>query len=105
MSRRRGRPLRGVALATLIVAALAAVLLAAGLVRLLGSAVRASRTGGEGGRDPQFAEPAEVVTRPPESEGEPLALEEDPSAAWEQGELTPVDKTVEELAREALSSG
>ena len=61
-----------------------------------------ARKGGSGGTDPQFAEPAETVTRPPELEGEgrPDGTDIDPSAQWEEVELTPVDKTAEELGRE-----
>ena len=80
---------------------MAAVLLILAL-RLLTGALRLSKSGGDATSDPQFAEPAETVTRPPEMKGEdglsPMA--DDPSARWEAVELTPVDKTAEELGRE-----
>ena len=103
MSRRgRGKPGLRVALIPLVVAA--AVLLAVLSVRLFVGALRLARTdGGSGEADPQFAQPAEAVTRPPEpaDEGQWPAMEEDPSANWDLGEQTPVDKTAEELSREA----
>ena len=79
-----------------------AILLIALAVRLVSGAVGMVRRGGSVGTDPQFAEPAETVTRPPELEGEgkPDAADADPSAQWEEVELTPVDKTAEELGRE-----
>ena len=54
-------------------------------------------------RDPQFAEPAENATRPPELDenGQPLDLGDDPSANWVYEAETPVDKTAAELSREA----
>ena len=103
MSRRRRRPLwpKAVGLAVVAVLAIVAVVLA---LRLLGGAIRLARTdGGEGIHDPQFAESAETVTRPPELMGDGVAPDgvEDPSAYWNLGEQTPVDKTAEELSREA----
>ena len=86
--------------------ALVAVLLVLLVVRLFSGALRLTRTGGgESTRDPQFAEPAETVTRPPElmSEGVWPAMEDDPSENWDLGEQTPVDKTAEELSREAAA--
>lgn len=82
--------------------AVAGVLLLLLMLRLVSGALNLTRHGGTGAPDPQFAEPAETVTRPPELNGEddaPQALD-DPSAAWAQVELTPVDKTAEELGRE-----
>jgi len=92
-----------VRLAVVAAVVAATALLAVGAVRLFTGALRLARTGGTGEPDPQFAEPAEVVTRPPElgGEGEYEPLPEDPSAGWDQGEQTPVDKTAEELSREA----
>lgn len=73
------------------------------LVKLISGALGMTRPAGPAAPDPQFAEPAQSVTRPPEMEGEgPLAESaENPSAGWDQGELTPVDKTADELGREA----
>lgn len=51
--------------------------------------------------DPMFAEPAEQVTRPPESDEDekPVVTEgDDPSLNWVYEELTPVEKTAAELA-------
>ena len=83
-------------------AAVVAALLLILALRLLTGALRLSKSGGDATPDPQFAEPAETVTRPPEMKGEdglsPTA--DDPSARWEAVELTPVDKTAEELGRE-----
>ena len=90
-----------------IAAALAvAILLIALVARLFTGALRLTRTdGGATERDPQFAEPAEGVTRPPEltEEGGIPAPSDDPSAGWDLGEQTPVDKTAEELSREAAA--
>ncbi len=85
--------------AAVIVIALVAVF----AVRLASGALNWTRVGGATDRDPQFAEPAESVTRPPEligESGDPGA-EGDPSEHWDLGEQTPVDKTAEELSREA----
>ena len=81
-----------------VVAALLLVL----VLRLVSGALSLSRTDGAGVPDPQFAEPAETVTRPPEMEGADgmAPMSTDPSAGWEETELTPVDKTAEELGRE-----
>lgn len=56
--------------------------------------------------DPQFAPPAETVTRPPEPDATvaPEALAEDPSLGWVYEAETPVDKTAEELSREAAAA-
>ena len=72
------------------------------MLRLVTGALNLTRTSGSGAPDPQFAEPAETVTRPPEINGEDGVAQtvDDPSAAWAQVELTPVDKTAEELGRE-----
>ena len=103
MSRRRKGPAqRWIGAGTLAVAAVVAVLLLVLVIRLFSGALRLSRTGGTGSPDPQFAEPVEAVTRPPEMEGEdgmPL-MSDDPSDDWAETELTPVDKTAEELGRE-----
>ena len=103
MSRRRESPARRwLGAGMLVVAAIVAVLLLVLVIRLATGALKLSRSGGSGTPDPQFAEPAQAVTRPPEMTGEagtsPVA--DDPSAAWEAVELTPVDKTAEELGRE-----
>ena len=103
MSRRRKSPAqRWIGIGVLIVTAVVAAALLVLLVRLFSGALSLSRTDGAGMPDPQFAEPAETVTRPPEMEGEdgmPL-MSEDPSDGWAETELTPVDKTAEELGRE-----
>ena len=82
--------------------AVIAVLLLILVIRLASGALNLSRSGGSGMPDPQFAEPAEIVTRPPDMNGEDGAAPaaDDPSAGWEETELTPVDKTAEELGRE-----
>jgi len=103
LSRRRKSPAqRWISVGLLIVGAAVVVLLLALVIRLFSGALNLSRADGAGTPDPQFAEPAEAVTRPPEMEGEdgtaPMA--DDPSAGWVETELTPVDKTAEELGRE-----
>ncbi|MBQ6374774.1 MAG: hypothetical protein IJJ45_09860 [Clostridia bacterium] len=53
--------------------------------------------------DPMFAEPAEVVTRPPEpdADGVPVVSgDDDPSRNWVYETLTPVERTAGELAGE-----
>ena len=100
--RRRSPARRWIGIVTPIVAAVVAVLLLALVIRLFSGALNLSHTDGAKTPDPQFAEPAEVVTRPPEMEWEDgkAAMSDDPSAGWAQTELTPVDKTAEELGRE-----
>ena len=103
MSRRRQSPAqRWIGIGALILSAAVAVLLLALVIRLFSGALNLSRTDVAGTPDPQFAEPAETVTRPPEMAGEDgmAAMPDDPSAGWIQTELTPVDKTAEELGRE-----
>ena len=103
MNRRRNAPrwtryaVAGVALIAAILAVSLAAQLFSGTLRLL------SADGGPTTRDPQFAEPAENATRPPELDenGQPLDLGEDPSANWVYEAETPVDKTAAELSREA----
>ena len=87
------------------VAAVAAVLAVILAVQLFSGTLRLLNTGGETTRDPQFAEPAESATRPPEldEDGWPVARDDDPSANWVYAEETPVDKTAEELSREAAA--
>ena len=91
--------------AAVTVIALALVLLA---VRLVSGSLLALRSdGGETVPDPQFAEPAELVTRPPEldePQGDSAPVDDDPSAHWDLGEQTPVDRTAEELSREAMAA-
>ena len=104
MSKRRGSPgPNGYGIAAIVAAVIVAVLLGALIVRLFSGALSLARPGGSGAPDPQFAEPAETVTRPPEmtGEGAPAELADDPSAGWEEVPQTPVDKTAEELGREA----
>lgn len=103
MSRRRRNPAQKWAgVGALAVAAVAAVLLLMLVIRLVSGALNLTRSKGPGTPDPQFAEPAEAVTRPPElnGEGAPGQIVDDPSAGWEQVDLTPVDKTADELGRE-----
>ena len=84
------------------VIAVVAVLLLWLAVRLFSGALRLVRNGGGTAPDPQFAEPVETVTRPPEliNEGVWPPMAEDPSDNWDLGEQTPVDKTAEQLSRE-----
>ena len=91
----------GVALVAAVLAVILAVQLLTGTLRLL------KTDGGETARDPQFAEPAEYATRPPEldEDGQPADLGDDPSASWVYEAETPVDKTAEELSREAEAEG
>ena len=104
MNRRRRAPgwTRWAVAAVAVIAAVLAVSLAA---QMIGGTLRLLRDGGATARDPQFAEPAETVTRPPELDGngEPVALDDDPSASWVYEAETPVDKTAEELSREAAA--
>lgn len=85
----------GVAAIAAVLAVVLAAQLFSGTLRLLNS--------GETTRDPQFAEPAESATRPPELDeyGRPVDPDADPSKDWVYEVETPVDKTAEELSREA----
>ena len=103
MSGRRRRPGQSWAgIVALAAAAVVAVVLLILVIRMAMAALNLTRSDGSGAVDPQFAEPAEAVTRPPEmaGEGAPAPVADDPSAAWEQVELIPVDKTADELGRE-----
>ena len=95
------------AVAVIVVVAALAILGIIFAARLLSGAIGFVRSGsGSGAPDPQFAEPTETVTPPPEladEDGAPVA--DDPSAGWDIGEQTPVDMTAEELAREMGESG
>lgn len=105
MNRRRSAP-RWTRYAACGLAAVAAVLAVILAVQLFSGTLRLLSTGGgEMTRDPQFAEPAESATRPPELDenGQPVARVDDPSANWVYEEETPVDKTAEELSREAAA--
>ena len=100
MSRRRRPPLWP-RIALLAAALIVAILLLVLIVRLFVGLAGGLSRGGDGA-DPQFALPAEQVTRPPEPD-EPVsaeALAEDPSLGWVYEAETPVDKTAEELSRE-----
>ena len=102
--RRYGRAPAWVRVAVGVLAVALTALLIALAVRLLSGALNLARGGDVStGTDPQFAEPAEQVTRPPELFGEGVApdMADDPSRNWNLGEQTPVDKTAEELSREA----
>ena len=102
MNRRRKAP-AGIRWAVAIVALAATVLAAVLAVQLLSGSLRLLRSGGNGEADPQFAEAAVRETRPPEMDesGTPPDLGEDPSQGWVYENETPVDKTAEELSREA----
>ena len=95
------------AVAAIVVVAALAILGIIFAARLLSGAIGWMRAdGGPGVPDPQFAEPAQTVTRPPElmgEDGQPVG--DDPSAGWDLGEQTPVDKTAEVLSREMDESG
>ncbi len=92
-------------IAVIAAVVIATALIAVLVVRLASGALNRTRSGGATDRDPQFAEPAEAVTRPPELFGEAgvPGAEGDPSEHWDLGAQTPVDKTAEELSREAES--
>lgn len=102
MRRRKRRP-DGLRLALLLVVVAMLLLAGVALMRGLLGALNRMRGGGTAARDPQFAEPAEQVTRPPELSGEPADIDrpDDPSANWVEENQTPVDKTAGELSREA----
>ena len=86
-----------------VIALLAVALLFMG--RLFLGALNLLRTdGGPTQPDPQFAEPAETAVPPMEltQQGEAaVGPDDDPSARWVQENQTPVDKTADELSREA----
>lgn len=101
---------RGRAPAWTVIAAAVAVILAAALLALVGARMASGlfglmRTGGASSPDPQFALQEAAATRPPEPDAEAGApqSDEDPSAHWDLGEQTPVDRTAAELAREAAA--
>lgn len=104
MSRRR-RPSLWPRIALLAVALIVAALLVVLIVRLVSGLAGGLSRGGDG-PDPQFAQPAEQVTRPPELDenGDPIGLEEDPSLGWVYEAETPVDKTAEQLSREEAAT-
>jgi len=105
--RPRGRAPLWVKLVAVALALAVALVLVIFAGRLLAGAVRLTRMdGGPTEPDPQFAEAAELVTRPPElnGEGDAAAVAGDPSANWDLGEQTPVDKTARELAAEAAGT-
>ena len=103
--RRRGRAPLWPRVAAIAVAVVVLALLIFLVVRLFSGALRLGRDGGVGEPDPQFAEPAEQITRPPElTGGGESPFTDDPSAHWVQTEQTPVDKTAEELGREAAAA-
>lgn len=76
------------------------------IIRIGGFAldILAVNRGASGGYDPQFAEPAETVTPPPELTGEDETAVgfQDNSANWDTSVQTPVDKTADELAAEEM---
>lgn len=60
--------------------------------------------GESGEQDPQFAQEAETVTRPPELWQEDGDAEfKDNSANWDMSVQTPVEQTAQELGEEARS--
>lgn len=72
--------------------------------RLFLGALNLLRTdGGAAQPDPQFETPAETYAPPDALFEDPTAIvpDGDPSENWAEGEQTPVDKTAEELSREA----
>lgn len=89
--------------AVALVGLAAAVLAIALAAQLFSGSLKLLRTGGPTERDPQFAEEATRETRPPEmgENGAAVDLSEDPSLGWVYENETPVDKTAEELSREA----
>ena len=91
-----------------IFAGLAAIVLMAALIVALGRMLMATLNvihtdGGAVEPDPMFAREEPVATRPPELDGTDgeIYLHTDNSANWQGDNQTPVDKTAEELAREA----
>lgn len=83
-----------VALAILLLIALALLRSVPGVARLSGGRIAPEP-------DPMFAEPAEVVTRPPEpsEDARPVVSgDDDPSKDWVYETLTPVERTAEQLA-------
>ena len=104
MNRRRRAP-AWTRMAVAAVALVAAVLTVVLAVQLLGGSLKLLRTGGPTERDPQFAEEPARETRPPELDenGQPVDIAEDPSLGWVYEAQTPVDKTAEELSREAAA--
>lgn len=105
----RKRARRGpAAVAALVVVALLAALGVFLAIRLMSGMFTLLRAdGGPSVPDPQFAEPAATVTRPPELEGttDAPSSDDDPSAGWETGVQTPVDKTAEQLSLEEAEAG
>ena len=97
---------RWIGLATALVAVLALIFLVTSLGRVILGALNAGSVDAGAGADPMFAEPAEQVTRPPElagSDADAGASVEDRSDSWVYEELTPVDKTAQELAGETAN--
>ena len=86
----------------LVVLGLMAVLLFVGY-RLVTGLVGLFSYEAKSNADPQFAEPIELVTRPPEDHYEGIS-HGDLSSQWDLGEQTPVDRTADQLIRDALSS-
>ena len=84
-----------------VLAVIALALVAALILRGVMGVARLSADGGSAEPDPMFAEPAEVVTRPPDvrEDGQPaVSADEDPSENWVYETLTPVEQTAAELA-------
>lgn len=104
MNRRRQAP-AWTRLAVAAVALLAAALTVVLAVQLFSGSLKLLRGGGPTERDPQFAEEPTRETRPPELDenGQPVSIEEDPSLGWVYEAETPVEKTAEELSREAAA--
>ena len=84
-----------------VVAVMALALIAGLLLRGVMGMARLSVDSGSSEPDPMFAEPAELVTRPPdgfEGEAPVVSADEDPSQNWVYETLTPVEQTAAELA-------
>ena len=88
----RRDPRRGwLAPVAVVLCLLILVFLVIGIGRMVLGALNGARGGG--GSDPQFAEPAETVTRPPSlsgEDGEAADLGDDPSKNWHYETLTPL---------------
>ncbi len=107
MSMKRGaRRGSGIALGIKVVLAILAIAVLAWLAVRIGAftlqVLNTSDSGTE--TDPQFAEEAATVEPMDFSDDEDAATYEDNSANWDTSVQTPVDKTAEELGREAAEA-
>ena len=85
----------------LILVLIGLILMLVILGRFLTGAIGLIHTDGDLGTDPQFAEPMQTTTRPPEMVEEAGSAAVDHSDEWTANEETPVDWTVDELQRMA----